>query len=293
MNQSLVFELQQELYNSNSRATNILRMAYIISRKLKVDDFEKWIHLELNGYIGQVTIPEYRKVYGQVVAWNPYHSWQYIVFEQRSIQDQISNKEIIQSIPELEDLIQKSGEGLSIPLPDELSKYISYKTKISLSIDSSQLIAIIEKVKNILLEWSLKLEEDGIIGENMSFNNDEIKNAQSINYTVNNFYENINNSQIINSSTDSSINNSNISLEKLEELITTIKENIDHKDFSIKNKNYLKSEIQKIEIEKKKYNTINFIIQESLRTIRNILEGTSGSIIASGILYKYKDLFGF
>ncbi|MCB1143911.1 MAG: hypothetical protein KDK54_16795, partial [Leptospiraceae bacterium] len=82
MNQSLVFELQQELYNSNSRATNILRMAYIISRKLKVDDFEKWIHLELNGYIGQVTIPEYRKVYGQVVAWNPYHSWQYIVFEQ-------------------------------------------------------------------------------------------------------------------------------------------------------------------------------------------------------------------
>ena len=293
MNQSLVFELQQELYNSNSRATNILRMAYIISRKLKVDDFEKWIHLELNGYIGQVTIPEYRKVYGQVVAWNPYHSWKYIVFEQRSIQDQISNKEIIQSIPELEDLIQKSGEGLSIPLPDELSKYISYKTKISLSIDSSQLIAIIEKVKNILLEWSLKLEEDGIIGENMSFNNDEIKNAQSINYTVNNFYENINNSQIINSSTDSSINNSNISLEKLEELITTIKENIDHKDFSIKNKNYLKSEIQKIEIEKKKYNTINFIIQESLRTIRNILEGTSGSIIASGILYKYKDLFGF
>ena len=46
----------------------------------------------------------------------------------------------------------------------------------------------IEKVKNAVLEWTLKLEKEGILGEEMSFNEEEKKSAQVIPQTINNYY---------------------------------------------------------------------------------------------------------
>ena len=47
---------------------------------------------------------------------------------------------------------------------------------------------IIEKVKNTVLEWTLKLEEEGVLGEGMRFSDKEKQNAKALPQTVNNYY---------------------------------------------------------------------------------------------------------
>lgn len=52
---------------------------------------------------------------------------------------------------------------------------------------------VISTVQNNILNWTLLLEENGIEGENLSFTDTEIKNAQTpiINNYINNFYANV------------------------------------------------------------------------------------------------------
>ena len=47
---------------------------------------------------------------------------------------------------------------------------------------------IIEKVKNTILEWTLKLEEEGVLGEGMRFSDKEKQTAKALSQTVNNYY---------------------------------------------------------------------------------------------------------
>ena len=56
-----------------------------------------------------------------------------------------------------------------------------------------------ERVKNTILEWTLQLESEGILGENMQFNISEKERAQSIPQTINNYYGNTN---VINSAVE-------------------------------------------------------------------------------------------
>lgn len=51
---------------------------------------------------------------------------------------------------------------------------------------------IIEKVKNAVLEWTIQLEAEGILGEGMQFNATEIDIAKMIPQTINYYYGNTN-----------------------------------------------------------------------------------------------------
>ena len=55
-----------------------------------------------------------------------------------------------------------------------------------------------EKVKNTILEWTLKLESEGIVGENMVFSETEKESAVNMPQTVNNY----GNTSVINSPSD-------------------------------------------------------------------------------------------
>ena len=67
---------------------------------------------------------------------------------------------------------------------------------------------MIEQVKNKILDWSMLLEENGIIGSDLQFTEDEKAivhtNSQIVNY-VSNFYGNIESSKIQQGTTNSTI----------------------------------------------------------------------------------------
>lgn len=72
---SIVIELQQQSIESNSDVLALLRKALLVARKLDLMDFKEWINSELNGYENAKKIPIYRKLHGELKAYNPIHTW--------------------------------------------------------------------------------------------------------------------------------------------------------------------------------------------------------------------------
>ena len=186
---SLVHELQQEAMNPNSRLSDILRKALVVSNKLKVDEFKIWIESEMKGYPKAEDIPSYRRVNGSVKAWNPYNGWIPVIVQDSRINDLISNRSIGRPISELESLCHQKdeGEALQVPLPHDwimklFSKSEEYRLGMvpTLIIDKSKLIGILDAVRNEILNWILELESQGILGDGMSFSTDEVNKAKSI-----------------------------------------------------------------------------------------------------------------
>jgi len=286
---SIVLELQKEIVEPNNKLADILRKAYIIAKKLQITDFENWLHSELNGYKKHEPIPEYRETEGVIQYWHQFRGWSPAIILDENIRKKITITKNSQGIPELELLLENSKHGIEAPLPDEISKLFNFNTKYRLEISPVSIHRITETVKNIIIEWLLKLENDGILGDGISFSQKEKESIIKQNYTVNNIFENISGSQIQQYSNNSSqIMENQIEIDKIIEIITLLKDN--SREIDIENNNEIIDAIKTIEEEIRIKTPQVHIIKQSMGTIKNILEGVIGSLIASGILYKISQL---
>jgi len=79
-------------------------------------------------------------------------------------------------------------------LPAEVANWIMASSEmpipmqIVLSVSTHYLKSIIEQVKNCLLEWTIKLEATGILGEDMRFSQEKTNMAKEIPQQINNYY---------------------------------------------------------------------------------------------------------
>ena len=201
---SIVQELQRDSVENKTVITELLRKSLLVARKLKIKDFEVWIQKELNGYGVSKTdqIPMYRHLKGSPKAWNPYHGWIPVMFENAKHEEVLSSVACAQPISEIEHMLSHlSPEGFfeSKYSPEALRAMNASNGRdynITLHLTAASLHRIVDSVRNIVLDWTLKLEEDGILGEGISFSVAEIKKAESANYIVNNFHGNISESQL-------------------------------------------------------------------------------------------------
>ena len=66
-----------------------------------------------------------------------------------------------------------------------------FETQFSFETSRSEIYRILSTIRNKILEWALLLEEHGIVGEGMTFTDEEKQkahNTQIINNYTNNFY---------------------------------------------------------------------------------------------------------
>ena len=157
----IVIELQQEALKSDFDILNLLRKAYLVARKLKLNEFEKWIDSELNGYKNLDKIPDYRLLRGEVKAWNPYHGWIPVIFEDDI--ESITTHSASDTISSLLNVYENSENRTAIlpfnaSMNNYLSKHGGFHTKYALMIGTNQIYNIIERVRNIILDWSITLE---------------------------------------------------------------------------------------------------------------------------------------
>lgn len=193
----IVLELQREAMDKESDVESLLRKAYVIAKKLKLEEFESWIKYEQNGY-EKNKIPNYRFVKGELKAWNPVYGWIPVVLGNNELEDTITKIPIRSPISGIFDLYNTEGEILTSNMNAECNQLLSnmcdFDTKYAVHFGKSQLYQIISTVKNNILEWSLILEENKIIGEGLSFTEDEKKIAHKteiVNQYVNNFYREV------------------------------------------------------------------------------------------------------
>ncbi|HAT9492340.1 TPA: hypothetical protein JBD00_14275 [Legionella pneumophila subsp. pneumophila] len=196
---TLVQSLQKQALDEALSPSALLRRAKLISKKLNLDDFACWIDNELNGYKNIDDLPEYRITYGTLEGWNPYQGWKPIIFPEKEVEDVILSAHITQSIAEIEKLLlEKDSHGgfliyrLSGAQEQEICKMIGHHINIRKLIAKTTLDNIINKVKNTILDWSIKLEEEGITGAGVEFTAEEKQNAQANqSFHIQNFIGNI------------------------------------------------------------------------------------------------------
>ena len=191
---SIVLELQKEAMKSDKDILTILRMALVVATKLDLNDFVEWINNELKGYQTTDTIPIYRKVKGLIKYSNGSDGWQELRIENNNNEVLEHTIDVTNSIPNLSALDSKNPHCLLLNLTGETvttlrnitgSNSDFYKTLST----TSSITDIIEQVRTIILEWSLMLEKNCVLGSDLTFTKDEIEiaktNPEIINYINN------------------------------------------------------------------------------------------------------------
>ena len=126
---------------------------------------------------------------GSLKAWNPYNGWIPVILQDKAIHEKVSHRAIAQPVSALESLCHEKDQGgvLQVPLPhDWLMKLFSETEEFRLGmvptliVDRSQVIGILDAVRNQVLDWSLELEKQGILGDGMSFSTEEVSKAKSV-----------------------------------------------------------------------------------------------------------------
>lgn len=291
---SLVLELQKEASRGEAKISELLRQAYIVARKLNMKEFEEWISSELNGYTGDYEdIPAYRIVYGDTRGMNPYTgAWIPIQMEHDEIDEMLHSRKLNDSAPGLEALLKADSKEFTLGFNNyvrrKLSVWSGYNTNFSFFFNRTQVETILEKVRTIVLEWSLKLEEEGILGKEMIFDESEKAKADSISNTNNYFFGNINGSQLqLNSINSTQSIDSNITdFKELKGILKLIKENLNEVKVDSENQKEVENNIETLEKAMSSGKVKESVIIECLSSIRNVMEGITGSLIASGIIHQ-------
>lgn len=183
MVQSLIEQLQLGAVDGASPITDLLRKAKLAAAKLKVVDFAAWVDMEMNGYTLRSALPRYRYVHGSLKFLNPYQGWLSIIG--------LDNLEqpVFQPVGELSLLSKDKSGFLTVAAPDAFRRKIcndmGFNCQVSLHVSQTSIAALVEAVRNNVLEWTLKLEQAGIQGHGLSFTPEETKVAQAMSITNN------------------------------------------------------------------------------------------------------------
>jgi hypothetical protein len=209
--QSVVLELQQLASDSEKNIIDLLRKALLVATKLNLVEFKPWVQNELNGYKGG-ELPAYRQIHAQVKGKNPYHGLIPIGFPDKEMEWTYSSVPIRDSVSALYDLIEnrQSTDVLHMQMPFEAQRMVSQllespfqNIEVYWVLQRSQIVEILDAIRNTILEWSLKLESEGIFGDGISFSEDEKQKASLS--TVIQHVENFNFQGVLGSVTDSNL----------------------------------------------------------------------------------------
>ncbi|MCE8000871.1 MAG: hypothetical protein HEP70_18625 [Rhodobiaceae bacterium] len=185
----LIVEIQRSCLNESVPVESLLRRVKLAATKLKLGSLENWVDGELNGYAED--IPPHRVLHGQPAAWNPVRGWIPVQTDSATIADALGTAMVGQGIGGLRDLIESSDGGVyHFPIPPEiviqLNKGMRFQTsKMVVQVPRGGIVGILDFVRNMVLDWTIEMERNGVIGEGFSFDAQEVENAKAVMTTFN------------------------------------------------------------------------------------------------------------
>jgi AbiTii-like protein len=181
----LVQELQTQALDARVPVTDLLRKSKVVASKLNVTDLLAWVEYELNGYPDEADIPDYREIRGVARALNPKRGWLKIEFEDREFEERISTQKSRQPISEIEEMTGPGDGDLTFTLSSALSRgTLRYASDPRIFVSRSQIVRIVDAVRNRILDWALALEKRGVLGDGLTFSPDEKARAATVSYNV-------------------------------------------------------------------------------------------------------------
>jgi hypothetical protein len=163
---SLVEKLRRQVQDKDITVSALLREAKVVAARLNLPESPAWIDQELNGYQPHASGVAYRCVpnrwtsrpVGETV-WKPIA---------RALNDNgVAVDAISYTVPEIERYLSSNSgsETVIIPWFSPPGIVPDYPSDFQIEIGRSQLIKILDAVRNRVFEWSLQLERHGITGQ--------------------------------------------------------------------------------------------------------------------------------
>lgn len=288
---SLVEQLQAEALDPLVPVSELLRKAKVVAVKLELNEFLEWIESELGGYKSN-ELPEYRQLKGEAKALNPLRGWQPLMMDSVKGQEWISQCPTNQAISEIEELLRDDKNDTFhmsfLPeIKEELMKGMDFPAEIQRAVDRSQLAGLLSAVRNMILDWSLKLEKAGIRGDGISFSQQDKEKAHEpqIVYQINKIESFTGILGGVSGQAKVSvkqINSANIT--ELQDLVGQMKKHIRDVGLDSLEEQHLKETISALELELAEKYPGSSKIKGFLGSIKSIMESAAGNVIAKGIL---------
>ena len=287
---SIVVELQRDSLNSAVAVSDLLRKALLISTKLKIPEFKTWIENELSGYRDcadlKNSIPPYRVRSGTVMAQDEWSGrWIPVLFPTAEQTNAISKVVFFDSVAETEALIQRANrtkENLRIDFSPEQQEELSRNSQNGLVMHTrfirvEDLKGLLDAVRNEILRWSLKLEEEGIVGEGMTFSAEEQRKASAVHYNTN-FYAPVGN--VAQHAEHFNQTANVIQSEDLAKLVTQFSEHLN--ELNLDARQQQRAEVQLAILKTELSGEPDpAIVKQAAHSLRNITEGAIGSLLAT------------
>lgn len=195
---NLVNELQ--ISAERDDVLTVLRKAKRLASKLALSDINHWLRCEQEGYGEGDDVAEYRIVKGSLVYNTNGPIPVGLGMVGSGIMDFPGNFTVDRHMPdsmsEVVTMITDVSErnyGLYYPLDESsvtrqfrgmLHPWVANQVTFLLKINTGQVRAIPEAVKDRILDWACELERRGVLGENMTFNDQEKAKAHSITFNI-------------------------------------------------------------------------------------------------------------
>jgi hypothetical protein len=184
MSTPIVVELQQLSSESECPVDQLLRKALLVATKLDIQDFRDWIQLELKGYPSSSEVPRYRIAVAEIRLVNPVLGRLIPFFLPPDIAGPLEKTQIRQAIGTLVELSGTPSDTFSLTIRPELRQSLvevqgRFPMEPVMQISRVYVTTVLDAVRNLILEWSLRLEQRGIMGEGMTFSPKEKDIAMS------------------------------------------------------------------------------------------------------------------
>lgn len=293
---SLVLELQADVLNKSVGVSDLLRKSLVIARKLGLTDKVTWIESELHGYSGAVSeIPEYRMTRGEAKVLNPYHGYQPLNFADAKYAHKLTNRKASMPISEIEQLIASGTSVVLLGIPlntkTELMRSMEIPMEPSIHVPINQLVRIQDAVRTRVLEWALGLEAQGVLGEGLSFSVQEKQAAAQVSYQITNNIGSMNNSQLQQHSAGATQNlEAEFDVSVLTNLVEELHTAVQSAGLTAEQVNELKADLGAVVLQLASPKPKKNIILASLTSVKTILEGATGNLMASALLPKITEL---
>lgn len=221
---------------------------------------------------------------------NPHRGWIPVDFGFPEARDFSMNRPYYGSVAAIEDLL--TGENIVLKLPPSLIDELPFSNADILDYRNMQgevykgsFVKILESVRNIILNWSLELEAQNVLGDDMSFSDKEKEAASHVplNVTIGD----ITGSQVQVNSAGSrqEMKSDTGAIEALKSFVEAFdKEVQNNNDIDQSIQDELMAEIATLKAQASSPNPKRAVIVETLVSIRNILEGAVGGVLSNAAL---------
>lgn len=183
---SLIQEIIRDALDSSVRLSDLLRKVYAAATKLDLKDTCAWVKWELDGYPSGGTFPDYRRIRGVLKVENPEIGLIPLLMDDRIWAEKLEWRSASQPVAEIEVLLRSNSKGgviMRFP-PDVEKKLMDGQSEDPMrpvvEFDKAPFQGILDGVRNRVLEWALEMEKNGILGEGMSFSEDERRAATTV-----------------------------------------------------------------------------------------------------------------